>query len=535
MKSAALFRPLLWFSLVAVAIAQPVATPVDTRAAARAAFTAARGLFSTDIHASVAGLRLAADLDPDYFDAHQYYILYSNVAVTRTGTDEEKKAASGKVGREVEALYQHWAEAQPKRATFQWALGVIYQYKDCDRALHHFEAASKLDPKSGQIYDSLALCAEVRGDLPLSLSYRRKAVEVEPENIAVWRHLIGELREANVDEGIALGLEMAKRFPDDAASIIGYLATRQRDEAKSRQIYELLREKFPKAAAPNLTGLFSIYLKTDAPKALALAQQMVPLVPDNKVWPVLMDYAQAVIGADALIAQGKAAATLGALGKIVLPRYGADRRMLDLTTARVLAATGEKQKAYDYLLTRVVKTPTDETLAALNGHGRALGKSPGAVTGEIAAQRAALSKPGVPFALMNYVTGKPVGLDDYKGRVVLVNFWYPMCGPCRGEFPFLQAVLEKYRDRGFEILAINGHAPEDHMVMPLLKGWKLDFLPLKSDGGAVDKNYKVRGYPANFLYGPDGKIYYEPPPVSTLSAQRELELQIEALLAQTKI
>jgi hypothetical protein len=94
-------------------------------------------------------------------------------------------------------------------------------------------------------------------------------------------------------------------------------------------------------------------------------------------------------------------------------------------------------------------------------------------------------------------------------------------------------VLEKYRGRGFEILAINGHAPEDHMVLPLLKGWKLDFLPLKSDV-AVDKNYKVRGYPANFLYGPDGRIYYEPPPVSTLAAQRELELQIEALLASAK-
>ena len=131
--------------------------------------------------------------------------------------------------------------------------------------------------------------------------------------------------------------------------------------------------------------------------------------------------------------------------------------------------------------------------------------------------------------LTNLATGKPVSLADYRGRVVLVNFWYPLCGPCRGEFPFLQAVLEKYRARGFEILAINGHAPEEHMVLPLLKGWGLGFLPLRGTDDVV-KAYKVRGYPMNILVGPDGKSFYEPPPVSTLAAQHELELQIEALL-----
>ncbi len=70
------------------------------------------------------------------------------------------------------------------------------------------------------------------------------------------------------------------------------------------------------------------------------------------------------------------------------------------------------------------------------------------------------------------------------------------------------------------------------MVLPLLKGWKLGFLPLKGTDEIV-KAYKVRGFPANFLVGPDGRMVYEPSTVSTLAAQRELELQIEALLAPT--
>ena len=48
------------------------------------------------------------------------------------------------------------------------------------------------------------------------------------------------------------------------------------------------------------------------------------------------------------------------------------------------------------------------------------------------------------------------------------------------------------------------------------------------------KSYNVRGFPSNFLYGPDGRIYYAPPPVG-LDTQRALELQIEALLQRAKV
>lgn len=521
------------FFLITVITAMVTAQPADNRTAARAAFAEARALFSSDINGSVSLLRKAIEMDPDYCEGHQYYTLYARVAATRTGTDEEKKVASDKVTAELQALYEGWAKEQPGRAAYQYGLGILCLYSDPDRAMGHFEKAVQVDPRCGAAYGMLAICAEVRGQLAQSIGYLRKAVEVEPDEAGHWRSLIGALREVDVDEGVRLGLEMAKRFPDQAASIIGYLAVRQRDERKSREIYELLREQFPKAAARNLTGLFAIYLKADPGQALALAEQILALAPDDKQWPVLVEYARAVRDTDGLIAQGKAADALAALGKLRLPRFGADPRWLDLAKARALAAAEGDAQAYGHLLEACVKKPTDETLAALFNYGRKLGKDPAAASAEVMARRAAAAVPAVPFTLTDYRTGRAVSLDDYKGRVVLINFWYPMCGPCRGEFPFLQAVLEKYRDRGFEILAINGHAPEDHMVLPLLQGWQLDFLPLKADD-AVVKNYKVRGFPANFLCGPDGRVYYEPPPVGTIQALRELELHIEALLAQPK-
>jgi hypothetical protein len=56
--------------------------------------------------------------------------------------------------------------------------------------------------------------------------------------------------------------------------------------------------------------------------------------------------------------------------------------------------------------------------------------------------------------------------------------------------------------------------------MPLIKGWKLGFLPLRGNE-EVEKAYKVRGYPSNFLYGPDGRMASK----ATLSAARFLPLK----------
>ncbi|MSU25573.1 MAG: redoxin domain-containing protein [Opitutus sp.] len=532
MKTTASVAVALLFS--AAVLAQPAPPAAERRAAAKAAFDQARELFSADIKASVAGIRRAIDLDPDYAEAHQYFILYSSVAASRApGTEEEKKAAGEKSAKEMEALYQQWAKDHPDRGIYQYALGQIYDYKDPERSVRCYEQAVKLNPKLGNAWDMLAISAEEKGELARSRELHRKAVDAEPDNISLWRHLVGAWHEENIDHAVELGMEMAQRFPDGAASIISYLATRARTIEKSRAILELLHDKFAKASVGSLPALFSIYLSTDRPRALALAQEMVKLSPENKVWPVLVAYAQAVIESDGLIAQGKSAEVLAALDQIVLPRYGVDRRTLDLTRAKALDGGAQTARAYDGLLVRSIKSPNDEVQAALRSYGKKLGKTVAQIDGEVLARRAADARPGVPFSLVNYATGQPVALDDFKGRVVLVNFWYPKCGPCRGEFPFLQSVLEKYQGRGFEILAINGHPPEDEWVMPLIKGWKLGFMPLKGTEEVV-KAYKVRGFPSNFLYGPNGRIYYEPPPVNSLTAERELELQIEALLATAK-
>lgn len=60
-----------------------------------------------------------------------------------------------------------------------------------------------------------------------------------------------------------------------------------------------------------------------------------------------------------------------------------------------------------------------------------------------------------PAIEVTALDGKPLSLDDYKGKVLLIDFWATWCGPCRAELPNVKQVYEKYHEKGFEILGVS--------------------------------------------------------------------------------
>jgi peroxiredoxin/outer membrane lipoprotein-sorting protein len=114
-----------------------------------------------------------------------------------------------------------------------------------------------------------------------------------------------------------------------------------------------------------------------------------------------------------------------------------------------------------------------------------------------------------PFAFTAHdLDGKPVRLEDYKGKVVLLDFWASWCGPCHREVPFLRRAYHKYRAQGFDILGISlddKRSDLEEFIKEKKMPWR-EVLGRKKFGSDLAQKYQVQGIPFSLLIGRDGKI-----------------------------
>jgi thiol-disulfide isomerase/thioredoxin len=122
--------------------------------------------------------------------------------------------------------------------------------------------------------------------------------------------------------------------------------------------------------------------------------------------------------------------------------------------------------------------------------------------------------PAVPAALMQAeykgLEGEKFKLEDYKGKVVLVNLWATWCGPCRNEMPHLVEMQDAHRGKGFEILGLDVDLDETpEMVKEFAGKMKLNY----TLGWIEKKDYdeflrisKFGGIPQSFLISREGQL-----------------------------
>ncbi len=101
--------------------------------------------------------------------------------------------------------------------------------------------------------------------------------------------------------------------------------------------------------------------------------------------------------------------------------------------------------------------------------------------------------------------GQSLSLADYRGKVVMINFWATWCIPCRVEMPSMENLYEKYRGKGFEILAVSGGESQS-VVQPFIENLKLSFPILLDEQFEVHDKYQVSAIPSTFLVDKSGVI-----------------------------
>ncbi len=111
-----------------------------------------------------------------------------------------------------------------------------------------------------------------------------------------------------------------------------------------------------------------------------------------------------------------------------------------------------------------------------------------------------------PVLALNDINGEPHKLEDYQGKVVLVQFWATYCTPCRKEMPSMNRLQEKLGE-DFVILAINmGETPAE--VEKFIQEVGPEFTVLMDNDGQALGSWKVFAAPSNFVVDREGKIRY---------------------------
>ena len=523
----------------------------DAAAASKASYDEGERAFQErNLVDAVTHFRTAIEHDPSNTQAHGRFIFASqdlgrseiSAELDEAARDAAMKAAGDESFESLLALYQEWSRASSDVAAYKWAIGQLYMYRDYDKVRQYTNEAIALDPGLADGYSTLALMADVGGDRDLELQLLKKAVETAPDSPDKAFYYAMALNQTDPAMGRRKSLEVAERFPasERGAQALYWLAYRTEEREEKISLFERLRATYPPEefswSSSGMSQLADLYSETQPAKALALAEQMVAATADDPdgwdatTWTARLAFQQNVIKGDQLIAEEEFQQAVELLQDTTIPRY-TNASVFHETKARALDGAGQTVEAYEYLLRLAATEPTDSLWTATLSYAERLGRDDKTMRAEIREVLEEDAEKIEDYTFERYDNGEQVSLSDFKGKVVLLNFWYPFCGPCRGENPELQKVLEKYGPDGFVILALNVHPEEDQFVLPYATGTGFDFIQLRSNMEFAKEKFQARGMPTNFLLDTEGRKVLRLPPISGTKV-RTLELQIESLLPE---
>jgi peroxiredoxin len=108
------------------------------------------------------------------------------------------------------------------------------------------------------------------------------------------------------------------------------------------------------------------------------------------------------------------------------------------------------------------------------------------------------------FALKS-ATGENLRLSEYRGDVVMINFWATWCGPCRQEMPLLDELYTRYQRVGFNLLGVNID-DDSGRAMKMIDELGVNFPVLFDARKEVSKLYEVEAMPVTVLVDREGKV-----------------------------
>jgi peroxiredoxin len=122
-----------------------------------------------------------------------------------------------------------------------------------------------------------------------------------------------------------------------------------------------------------------------------------------------------------------------------------------------------------------------------------------------AKKRHSNGKPAPEFSLKD-ASGRTVHLSDYRGKVVLLDFWATWCGPCKVEIPWFMAFENEFKDRGFAVLGVSMDEDGWTAIKPYVQNMKMNYRILLGDDAVSTAYGGLDALPTTLLIDREGGI-----------------------------
>ena len=427
--------------------------------------------------------------------------------------------------------YKEMTEKYPDKALIPLVFGTVYYNAEMPQAKVFLLKAAAMEPKNAEVWKMLSEDAALWGQNNLSVEYIKKAILADPSNVDYAYAYLVSFQNGNPEEYQQKVFDFVKRFPGDerGAAVLYWLGADGQNLANKINYLEELRKLYPPQkfswSASGMILLTDAYLQTDLEKALALINEM----GEGKDWKLRKQIAESLIKADKLEHDKNYKEAISEIDGLKLPGFNNINDFVALKKASLRAESGDYIAAYDSLAVKFAKLPTDQLDTVVEIYGNQIGKNKVQVAEDIETIRNNAAVVAYPFELGLYTGNGKLNLNDLKGKVVLLTFWFPGCEYCREEFPHFQAVINNLKNDDVAYVGINIDPEQDPYVVPFTKNTKYSFIPLRGTSAFAAENYGVQGEPENFLIDKDGKIIFKDFRIDG-SNHRTLELMITSLL-----
>jgi len=118
-----------------------------------------------------------------------------------------------------------------------------------------------------------------------------------------------------------------------------------------------------------------------------------------------------------------------------------------------------------------------------------------------------IPKPISPLFFEDF-SGKKINLKDYKGKLIIINFWTTWCAPCKKEMPSLDALYQNTRFKNIQIFAVNMEQPNREKTEKFYKDLNIKNLKIYFDSNLnFVKEFKLRGVPTTVLINKNGEEF----------------------------